>query len=100
MPSEPSPGGHTAYVLKMYPRYSETFITTEILAREAAGEEIVIYSLRPPTDPRFHPELGRVAAHVHYLEPLLGDRPAPHRAARLGCGRCPAGRATRSRSEV
>ena len=53
-----------AYVLKMYPRFSETFIVSEILAREAAGEEIVIFSLRPPTDARFHPELARVQAPV------------------------------------
>jgi glycosyltransferase involved in cell wall biosynthesis len=53
-----------AYVLKMYPRFSETFIVSEILAREAAGEEIVIFSLRPPADPRFHPELARVQAPV------------------------------------
>jgi len=52
------------YVLKMYPRFSETFIVSEILAREAAGEEIVILSLRPPTDARFHPELARVRAPV------------------------------------
>ena len=52
------------YVLKMYPRFSETFIVSEILAREAAGEEIVIFSLRPPTDARFHPELARVQAPV------------------------------------
>lgn len=52
------------YVLKMYPRFSETFIVTEILAREAAGEEIVIFSLRPPIDARFHPELARVQAPV------------------------------------
>ena len=53
-----------AYVLKMYPRFSETFIVSEILAREAAGEEIVIFSLRPPIDARFHPELARVQAPV------------------------------------
>lgn len=52
------------YVLKMYPRFSETFVVSEILAREAAGEELVIFSLRPPTDPRFHPELARVRAPV------------------------------------
>ena len=52
------------YVLKMYPRFSETFIVSEILAREAAGEEIVIFSLRPPADARFHPELARVQAPV------------------------------------
>lgn len=59
------------YVLKMYPRFSETFIVSEILAREAAGERIVIFSLRPPVDPRFHPELARVEAPVVYV-----DRPS------------------------
>lgn len=52
------------YVLKMYPRFSETFIVSEILAREAAGERIVIFSLRSPTDARFHAELAKVKAPV------------------------------------
>ncbi len=52
------------YVLKMYPRFSETFIVSEILAREAAGERIVIFSLRTPTDARFHAELAKVKAPV------------------------------------
>jgi glycosyltransferase involved in cell wall biosynthesis len=56
------------YVLKMYPRFSETFIVSEILAREANGERITIFSLRPPIDPRFHPELARVSAPVTYVE--------------------------------
>lgn len=63
--------GRIGYVLKMYPRFSETFVVTELLAREAAGEDLVVFSLRPPTDPRFHPELARVAAPVIYL-----DRPS------------------------
>ena len=54
----------TGYVLKMYPRFSETFIVSEILAREARGERIVIFSMRPTTDARFHPELARVQAPV------------------------------------
>lgn len=58
----------TAYVLKMYPRFSETFVVSEILAREAAGERIEIFSLRPPNDPRFHPELARVLAGVTYID--------------------------------
>lgn len=57
----------TAYVLKMYPRFSETFIVSEILAREAHGERIEIFALRPTTDARFHPELARVKAPVTYL---------------------------------
>lgn len=40
---------------------------TEILAREAAGDELEIFSLRPPVDPRFHPELARVQAPVTYV---------------------------------
>ncbi|WP_221584203.1 glycosyltransferase [Microbacterium sp. G2-8] len=55
------------YVLKMYPRFSETFIVTEILAREARGADLRIYSMRPPADPRFHGALGRVQAPVSYL---------------------------------
>jgi glycosyltransferase involved in cell wall biosynthesis len=62
----------TAYVLEMYPRFSETFVVTEILAREAQGEDLRLFSLRPPTDPRFHPELARVRAGVTYL-PVPGS---------------------------
>lgn len=63
------------YVLKMYPRFSETFIVSEILAREAQGERIVIFSLRPSTDTRFHPELARVKAPVvHVSRPNTANR--------------------------
>lgn len=64
---QPSSPARTAYILKIYPRFSETFIVTEILAREAAGDELEIFSLRPPADPRFHPELARVQAPVTYV---------------------------------
>lgn len=63
----PVPGPRVGYVLKMYPRFSETFIVSEILAREAQGEDIVIFSLRPTTDTRFHPELARVKAPVIHI---------------------------------
>ncbi len=63
------------YVLKMYPRFSETFVVSEILAREAQGEKIVIFSLRPTTDARFHPELARVKAPVvHIGRPSSANR--------------------------
>lgn len=57
----------TAYVLKVYPRFSETFIVTEVLAREAAGEDLEIFALRPTTDTRFHPEIARVQAPVRHI---------------------------------
>jgi colanic acid/amylovoran biosynthesis glycosyltransferase len=58
---------HIGYVLKRYPRYSETFVVTEILALEAAGLEIEIFSLRPPEDTHFQEALARVRAPTHYL---------------------------------
>ncbi|AKK05715.1 glycosyltransferase [Corynebacterium mustelae] len=59
--------GRIGYVLKVYPRFSETFIVTEILAREAIGDELTIFALRPTTDARFHPELARVRAEVKWI---------------------------------
>ncbi|WP_353950969.1 glycosyltransferase [Knoellia sp. S7-12] len=55
------------YVLKVYPRFSETFVVTEILSREAQGEDLAIFALRPTTDARFHPEIARVQAPVTHL---------------------------------
>lgn len=55
------------YVVKRYPRYSETFIINEILAHEAAGLPIAIYSLYPPTDTHFQNVLSCVRSPVHYL---------------------------------
>ncbi len=55
------------YVLKMYPRLAETFILNEILAHEAAGLAIEIFSLRSPIDGRFHEALSRVQASVTYV---------------------------------
>lgn len=57
----------TGYVVKVYPRFSETFVVTEVLAREAAGEDLTIFALRPTTDARFHPELADVQAPVVHL---------------------------------
>lgn len=68
--ADPGPIG---YVLKVYPRLSETFIVNELLAHERAGADIEIFSLRPPTGGRFHPDIGEVRAPVTYL-PSAGLR--------------------------
>jgi glycosyltransferase involved in cell wall biosynthesis len=60
--------GRVGYVTKVYPRFSETFVVTEILAHEAAGLDVEIFSLRPPVDPRFHASLSEVRAPVTYLD--------------------------------
>lgn len=56
-----------AYLLKMYPRFSETFIVNELLAHEAAGTHLSIYSLRAPVDGRFHPSYAQVQGAVSYV---------------------------------
>ena len=53
--------------MKVYPRYSETFILNEVLAHERAGVPLEIFSLRPPGDGRFHEAVGRVRAPVSYV---------------------------------
>lgn len=56
-----------AYVLKMYPRFSETFIVSEVLAHEAAGLGVEIFSLRAPVDTHFQDLLARVRSPVHFV---------------------------------
>jgi len=55
------------YVVKMYPRYSETFIVNEILALEAAGVSVEIFSLRAPVDAHFQDSISRVRSPVTYV---------------------------------
>ena len=55
------------YVVKRYPRYSETFIVNEILAHEAAGVAVEIFALRGPEDTHFQDIISRVRAPVTYL---------------------------------
>ncbi|WP_369069176.1 glycosyltransferase [Kineococcus terrestris] len=74
MPAETAPTApRVGYVVKVYPRFSETFVVREVLAREAQGEDVVVASLRPTTDTRFHALLARVAAPVTWL-PESGGR--------------------------
>lgn len=55
------------YVLKRFPRLSETFILNEILELERQGVEVEIFSLlRPPEEPS-HDLLGCLHARVTYL---------------------------------
>ena len=56
-----------AYIVKRYPRYSETFIVNEILAHEEAGVNLEIFSLRPPCDTHFQDRIARVRSPVRYL---------------------------------
>ena len=74
--SEPPPAPTIAFVLKGYPRLSETFITQEILAVEARGFRLHLVSLRHPTEASVHPVHARVRAPVTYLPEYLHEEPA------------------------
>ena len=53
-----------AFILKGYPRLSETFIAQEILALEQRGIDIFIYSLRQPNDQIRQPGNAAISAPV------------------------------------
>ena len=63
------------FVLKGYPRLSETFIAQEIRALEQRGFALNIVSLRFPTDKHVHPVHREIAAKVSYLPEYLYQEP-------------------------
>ncbi|MFV0439182.1 MAG: glycosyltransferase family 4 protein [Desulfopila sp.] len=56
-----------AYVLKGYPRISETFISNEILMLEQLGFVIRLFSMRQPRENFSHASVQRIRARVDYL---------------------------------
>ncbi|WP_281016254.1 MULTISPECIES: glycosyltransferase family 4 protein [unclassified Minwuia] len=89
MSTAPPATGRVAFVLKGYPRLSETFIAQEILALEQRGLAIDIWSLRHPTDTTSHPVHQDIAAPVSYLPEYLRDEPARVRQAWRTCSAWP-----------
>ena len=84
-----------AFILKGYPRLSETFIAQEILGLERRGLDIRIVSLRHPDDPATHPIHNEIAAPVLYLPEYLRREPARVVAAWAACRSLPGYRAWR-----
>jgi glycosyltransferase involved in cell wall biosynthesis len=68
--------GPILYVLKRFPRLSETFVLRELLGLEARGKRILIDSLLPPEGGPRHEDVGRLRAEVRYLprRPRLSRR--------------------------
>lgn len=56
------------YVLKRYPRLSETFIVQEILQMEARGADLVLFPIMDPGEPLQNPAVHKVRAPIHYLQ--------------------------------
>jgi len=62
------------YVLKVFPRVSETFVINEIRAMERAGEDIAVFSLHHnPAGPVRHGILQDVHATTTYVDDALPD---------------------------
>lgn len=69
-----SPALHVGYVVKMFPRLSETFVLNEILELERSGAQVTIFSLKRPNEGRFHRQLSELQAPVIYLDELDGRK--------------------------
>src|SRR5258707_11534289 len=62
-----------AYLVKTFPRLSETFILNEILGVEGLGLELEIFSLRrlPPESEPVHPDVSKIKGPVRYIPSFI-----------------------------
>lgn len=58
---------HVGYVLKKFPRASETFVLNEILELQRQGVQVTVFSLHRPDDGVFHRGLSDLEQPVRYL---------------------------------
>ena len=59
---------HIAYILRSYPRLSQTFIVNEILALEQLGLNLHLFAITNPHEPIVQEYVTQVRAPVEYLE--------------------------------
>ena len=62
------------YLLRSYPRLSQTFILNEILALEQIGVSIQIFALTNPHEKVVQLQVDQVQASVHYLDESVQPR--------------------------
>jgi glycosyltransferase involved in cell wall biosynthesis len=58
---------HIGYVLKRFPRISETFVAAEIIEMERQGEHVSIFAVSKPDEPFSHAFIDEIRASVVYL---------------------------------
>ena len=56
-----------AYVMKRYPRLTETFILNEIAVMEGLGVSLELFSLLQPEPPPHHPMVSEIRAPLNHL---------------------------------
>ncbi len=69
------PQAKIAYLMKSFPKISETFILREILALEKAGMDLHVFSLRRPQENKLHAVTAKVRAKVSYIPSSFLDDP-------------------------
>ena len=62
-----TPKNVIGFILKGYPRLSETFIVNEIFLLEKLGYKLHIFALRNPGEAKVHETVSRVQAEVTYV---------------------------------
>ncbi len=77
--SAPRPTGEIGYILKSYPRMSETFIANEIYLLEQLGLQLRLFSLLELTDPQRHAVVEATRAPIYYLPQLSSLSEVPFR---------------------
>lgn len=60
------------YIVRSWPRLSQTFIVNEVLALERRGLELVVFSLVRSGEDVVQPQVADVRAAVHYLDETRG----------------------------
>ncbi|MEO1208329.1 MAG: glycosyltransferase [Cyanobacteria bacterium J06638_20] len=71
------------YLVKTFPKLSETFILNEILELERQGVNLHIFSLRSPKDAVHHPAVAQVKSPVTYIPSILPEDNGVAKAALL-----------------
>jgi predicted glycosyltransferase/glycosyltransferase involved in cell wall biosynthesis len=71
--SSPDGRGRVGYVLKKFPRLSETFILNELLGLEALGLDVEVHSLHPADPEPRHAALARLRAPVQEVHGRGGE---------------------------
>lgn len=64
-----------AYLLQVFPKYSETFILNELLEHQRQGRPLRVLSLRLPREGRFHGCLAEMTQAAEYVAESVWESP-------------------------
>ena len=64
--------GRVIYLVRSWPRLSQTFVVGEILAQERLGTRLELYSLTHSGEELVQPQVQQVRADVHFLDDRRG----------------------------